>query len=302
MRNSAKQGILVSILQLGKFTISIPVALTGFLGYYRYAAAFDLDLVLVILGILLMAMGSSTFNQVQERNIDQLMQRTRNRPLPTGSVSLSFAIVTGIVFGTGGCILLLMTGSIIAASIGLFTLLWYNLVYTPLKRITPFAVLPGAIIGALPPLIGWTAAGGTIFDHEILLISAFLFIGQMPHYWLLLMKVGDEFQDAGLPVITSIFSRVQLRNISFSWIFAAGISVVIFPLLHIIENSWLTYLLIAIIVLFLVRMFFLSFRGELMENWKQAFITVNLFYLFIILLLIADKLIEPYLYTNLIFI
>ena len=300
MRNSHLKPVFLSILQLGKFTISIPVALTGFLGYFRVSPQFDWSLIYVIFGIFLMSMGSSTFNQIQERKTDKLMNRTKKRPLPSGRVSLSFAIIVGISLSVAGLIMLLLTKSMLAASIGLFTLLWYNLVYTPLKRLTPFAVLPGAIIGALPPLIGWTAAGGNMLDQEIIMISMFLFIGQMPHYWLLLMKVGDEFKDAGLPVITSLFSKSQLRNISFSWIFAAALAVAVFPVFHIINSSWLTYLLLAVIAIFLVVMFFLSFRGEIMDHWKRAFITVNLFYLFIILLLIADKLIEPYLYSNLV--
>lgn len=299
MRNKQLKIVLITILQLGKYKISIPVALTGFLGYFRVSPVLDWKLLFVIFGIFLMAMGSSTFNQVQERETDRLMNRTRNRPLPSGRVSPGFAIISGIMLSLGGLTLLLLTTSVMAAAIGLFTLLWYNLVYTPLKRVTPFAVLPGAVIGALPPLIGWTAAGGSLFDTEILMISMFLFIGQMPHYWLLLMKVGDEFRDAGLPVITSLFSKTQLRNISFSWIFAAAIAVAIFPVFQIIYTSWLIYLLIPVIALFLITMFILSFRGELMENWKKAFITVNLFYLFVILLLIADKLIDTYFYSNL---
>lgn len=300
MRNKSLKSVFRSILQLGKFTISIPVALTGFLGYFRVSPQFDWTLLFVISGIFLMSMGSSTFNQIQERKTDKLMNRTKKRPLPSGRVSLSFAIVTAVILSLTGLVFLLLTKSVLAASIGLLTLLWYNLVYTPLKRITPFAVLPGAIIGALPPLIGWTAAGGNVIDPEIILISMFLFIGQMPHYWLLLMKVGDEFRDAGLPVITSLFSKTQLRNISFSWIFSAAIAVAVFPVFHIIYSTWLAYLLLAVIAIFLVIMFILSFRGEIMEHWKKAFVTVNLFYLFIILLLIADKLIEPYLYSNLI--
>lgn len=298
MRNRDLKSIFLSVLQLGKFTISIPVALTGFLGYFRVSGKFDWALVFVIFGILLMSMGSSTFNQILERKTDNLMKRTKKRPLPSGRVSLKFAIISGITLSLAGFILLLLTKSILAASIGLFTLLWYTLVYTPLKKLTPYAVLPGAIIGALPPLIGWAAAGGNILDTEIIMISMFLFIGQMPHYWLLLMKVGDEFKDAGLPVITAQFSKIQLRNISFSWIFAAALAVAIFPVFQIIHSSWLTYLLLAVIAIFLVMMFILSFRGEIMEHWKRAFMTVNLFYLFIILLLVADKLIEPYLYSH----
>jgi heme o synthase len=291
-----KQGSLFSsVLQLGKIKISVAVALTGFLGYYRASGEFSLVLPFTLFGILFMAMGSSTFNQVQERHTDKLMKRTSGRPLPAGKISLTWAIIAGSLLSLTGFVLLL-TGSLLPAVIGLFTLLWYNLVYTPLKRITPFAVLPGAIIGALPPLIGWTAAGGAVADKEIILISFFLFIGQMPHYWLLLMKVGSEFREAGLPVITEIFTKNQLRNISFIWILAAALSVTIFPVAGIMHSSLVSLLMLAGVAYFLVRMYLLSYRGELIDQWRRAFITENLFYLFIILILIGDKFFLSYLY------
>ena len=291
-------GFLRTILQLGKIKISLPVALTGFLGYFRFSPECDLILLLTLSGILFMAMGSSTFNQVQEQDIDRLMDRTKNRPIPSGRISKRGALLTGLVLSVIGLVFLFLTGSPTAVLIGIFTLLWYNLVYTPLKRRTAFAVLPGAIIGALPPMIGWVAAGGKMTDPEIQLIAFFLFIGQMPHYWLLMMKSGQEFKGAGLPVITSIFQPLQLRNISFIWIVAAAVVVIMFPALGIIRTHWVSYLLMGIIAVFLIRMFLLSFRGDIMANWKQSFITVNLFYLFIILLLIADQWIEPYLYIT----
>ncbi|MCF8224417.1 MAG: protoheme IX farnesyltransferase [Bacteroidales bacterium] len=296
MNKRSLQDWLTTLFQLGKIKISIPVALTGFLGYYRASGDFSEVFFYTIFGILFMAMGSSTFNQIQERRTDMLMQRTEGRPLPSGRISLKAAIIVGIAFSIAGLFLLLLTGSLLAASIGIFTLSWYNLVYTPLKKITPFAVFPGAVIGALPPLIGWTAAGGSITDYEIILISLFLFIGQMPHYWLLLMKVSDQFKQAGLPVITDLFSKTQLRNISFIWIFAAAIAVTIFPVSGIMHSSVVSFVMIAGALFFLFRMYLLSFRGEIMVKWKQAFVTENLFYLFIILILIVDKFLEGYLY------
>ena len=297
MNNSQNGSILNNILQLGKVRISIPVALTGFLGYYRISGNIDLTLLYTVGGIFLLSMGSSTFNHVQERHTDLRMKRTKNRPIPAGRISLRGAVLSGSILAVAGFILLLLTGSILAAILGSITMLWYNMIYTPLKKLTPFAVVPGAVIGALPPLIGWVAAGGDLIDREILFISFFLFIGQMPHYWLLLMKIGDEFRDAGMPVITSIFSKTQLRNISFIWIVSAAIYVTAFPVTGIIKTDWMAFVLIGVIALFLVRMFLLSFKGEIMNNWKAAFLTVNFFYLFIILILIADKFMEQYLYT-----
>jgi len=276
-------------LKLGKFTISIPVALTGFLGYFMARPSLDLNAMYTVFGIFLLALGSATLNQIQERHTDAKMKRTAERPLPSGKVTLKQAIVFSIVCAATGTTLLLLTGYVLAAAFGLFTLAWYNLVYTPLKRITAFAVLPGALIGALPPLIGWTAAGGDPLDMEILVVAFLLFVGQMPHYWLLLLKVGKEFHEAGLPVITSLFDQRQIRNLSFIWIATSGVCVLMLPATPVIRHLAVSLLLITAAILYIVLMFILSYKGNLVEHWKKAFITVNLFYLFIIMALIADR-------------
>lgn len=278
-----------AFLKLGKFNISIPVTLTGFLGYFLYRPALDRGAILSMLGILTLSMGSSALNQVQERHIDARMQRTSGRPVPAGIIPVPRAVLFAVIMAITGTVLLAMTGSLLAAVIGIFTLAWYNLLYTPLKRITAFAVIPGALIGALPPIIGWTAAGGDPLQMEIIFVAFFLFVGQMPHFWLLLLKVGNEYQEAGLPVLTSLLEPRQIRNLSFMWIAATGVIVMMLPVTPIIHNRVISLVLILAAVLFLIRMFRLTFRGELLEHWKMAFITVNLFYLVIILTLIADR-------------
>ncbi|TFH20614.1 MAG: protoheme IX farnesyltransferase [Bacteroidia bacterium] len=276
-------------LKLGKFTISLPVALTGFLGYFMAQPSLDLSALYTVFGIFLLALGSGALNQIQERHTDALMNRTSRRPLPSGDISLQSAIVFVILTATAGTFFLLLTGSVTAAGLGLFTLGWYNLVYTPLKRRTAFAVLPGALIGALPPLIGWSAAGRNPLDMEIVAVAFLLFVGQMPHYWLLLLKVGSEFKEAGLPVITSLLDARQIRNLSFIWIAATGACALMLPATPVLQNRIISLVLIAAAVAFLVIMFRFSYFGNLVNHWKKAFITVNLFYLVIILVLIADR-------------
>jgi protoheme IX farnesyltransferase len=278
-------------LKLGKASISVPVALTGFLGYFLQHPTLDLNALLTVSGIFSLSMGSSAINQIQERHTDALMKRTAGRPIPAGTITVQNAIIFAMVTALAGTLLLALTGSLLAAGIGIFTLLWYNLVYTPLKRVTAFAVLPGAVIGALPPLIGWTSAGGIPWNMEILMVAFLLFVGQMPHYWLLLLKIGNEFRDAGLPVITSLFEFRQIRNLSFIWIAATGTIVLMLPATPIIHHRMISLVLIIFTIAFLIRMFRLTFRGELIQHWKKAFMTVNLFYLAIILVLIADRII-----------
>jgi protoheme IX farnesyltransferase len=124
---------------------------------------------------------------------------------------------------------------------------------------------------------------------EIIVVAFILFVGQMPHYWLLLIKIGKEFDEAGLPVITSLLDKRQIRNLSFMWIAATGVCVLMLPATPILSHRIISLILILAALLFLLRMFQLSYREDLLKHWKTAFITVNLFYLLIILALIADR-------------
>jgi protoheme IX farnesyltransferase len=289
MSKKSAKSYLFAVFELGKVTISIPVALTGFLGYFLYRPVIDWKMFFAVSGIFFLAMGSGTINHIQERRTDALMKRTAGRPIPAGIISVGPAIILAVLWASTGTVLLLLTGSAGATAIGLFTLLWYNLVYTPLKRVTAFAVFPGAVIGALPPLIGWTAAGGVPWDMRIVAVAFLLFVGQMPHYWLLLLKVGNEFREAGLPSITSLLEPRQIRNLSFIWIVATATIVLMLPATPVIRHRFVAVILIIASLFFLYRMFRLSYRGNIMDHWKKAFITVNLFYLMIILVLIADR-------------
>ena len=151
MSNGSAGSYFLAILKLGKFTIALPVALTGFLGYFLHTPLMDNHALLVVSGVFLLSMGSGAINQIQERETDALMDRTRGRPIPAGIIRLSHAIALSIAFSVSGVVVLFLTGQLLAAGIGLFTLIWYNGVYTPLKRITAFAVFPGALfVPSLP--------------------------------------------------------------------------------------------------------------------------------------------------------
>ena len=147
-------------LELSKLKIMIPVSLTGFTGYFIFDPHFSLKILLISLGILLLAISASVLNQIQEVNLDCKMNRTHNRPIPAGKINLYQAVLFFFINLIAGTVIIYSAGNFKAAIIGFLTILWYNGIYTYSKRITAFAVVPGAITGALPPLIGWVAAGG----------------------------------------------------------------------------------------------------------------------------------------------
>ena len=210
--------------QLTRARITVMVTLTTATGYLLASGGFDREMALAILGVFLLASGSSALNQCQEVKIDSRMERTRNRPLPSGRIEFSTGIlISGLLLLSGLYFLASGVGDVtVPLLLGCFAVVWYNGVYTYLKRWTAFAVVPGSLIGSIPPLIGYTAAGGGLTDPVIGLVATFFFIWQIPHFWLLLLIGGDQYSQAGLPTMTAIFSRPQLARITFMWVLATA--------------------------------------------------------------------------------
>lgn len=273
---------------MGKVRIALPVALSALAGYVLYTGELKLQGLLMTVGVFLMACGSGALNHWQERKTDALMPRTQKRPIPSGRISPNqgFIIVLGYTFA--GSFVLIFSNPLIALVLSWATLASYNLIYTPLKKVTPFAVIPGSLVGALPPLIGWTAAGGYLFAESILIVAAFFFIGQIPHFWLLLLLFGDQYKLAGLQSLTDIFSELQLKRITYTWILTT-IASALLVLYFVIDNPViLTLLLLYNIYLLLTLTHTVFFRKEF--NVLPAFYKLNFLYLFMMLFLIADSL------------
>ncbi len=290
-KRSLLQNYLTLFTSLGKIRITIPVALTAFTGYLVYKGTWDAGVLWPAIGVFFLATGSSAFNHYQEKKYDARMNRTRKRPIPSGRISAFHTYILAFLLCLTGALILYFKTNETAFVIGLITLVWYNLIYTYLKRITAFAVIPGSIIGALPPIIGWTAADGAWYDTRILALAFFFFIGQIPHFWLLLIEYGKEYEQAGFPTLTRIFSRTQLKNLTFIWILASAISALVLPLYHTLTGEISIILLIfSTIFLILFYLYELSpLRKEL--NARRSFVIINIFYLFVMLLLCTENIV-----------
>ncbi len=276
-----------SFTVLGKLTISFSVALTALTGYVLKSQNFDLELILPVLGVFFLSVGSSALNHIQEKHLDALMERTRERPLPSGDISFKSALFFSLTMLIIGSILLLIS-NLYAFLLGLLAVVWYNLIYTNLKRRTAFAAVPGAIIGAIPPLIGWVAAGGKLLDYQIIVVAFFFFIGQIPHFWLILLKYGKEYELAGFPSLTGFFKDIQIKRLTFTWIVALAVSSLLFPLTGIISS-----VLPIVILVLLSSLLILSFSQNIFSNKKEfnfghAFFHLNLYFLLVMLLIIVN--------------
>lgn len=279
------------LLELTKFRITFFVMITTGFGYISAANNYDNKLILVLLGTLLLACGSAVFNHYQERKIDLMMDRTKSRPIPSGRISAKKAFNIGVVLTLIGSLILLFFVNQIAFVLGTLNLVWYNLIYTPLKRKTSLAIIPGSIVGAIPPMIGWVAAGGYVFDFRILVIAFFFFIWQIPHFWLLMLKLDRDYKSAHLPTVTNLFTKTQLARITFSWTVATGLSSILIPITLKISNSVTLLLMIFLTVAIIVSSFKLLRFSENNFPTISAFRSINLFVLSVIVVLSLNKLI-----------
>ena len=277
-----------TLLELGKVRITFAVALTTITGYVLAKEAFDTGLLLPSIGIFLLACGSSAINHYQERERDAKMERTKDRPIPSGRISPGGALAYAMVLTLAGSWLLLVSSGFLGMQLGLLALLWYNGIYTPLKKRTAFAVVPGAVIGAIPPLVGWVAGGGSLADPRAMMIAFFFFIWQVPHFWLLMLKYGSEYKKAGYPSITEVLNQKQIRRITFIWIFATVVSAFMLPVFGVVD-SWITVVAMFIASIWLIVIFAgLIFRKKREFKPFHYFMRINYYILIIIVFLSID--------------
>ena len=282
------------VSELTKFRITALVSFTTGLGYVLAANEISFGIFNVIFGIFLLACASSVLNHWQESDTDALMSRTKFRPIPSGRVQSSSVFWFSMSLLVGGLVYLAITTNALTFAVGLFTFLWYNAVYTPLKKKSAFAIIPGSLVGALPPIAGWVAAGGTITDPRILIIAAYLFIWQIPHFWLLLMLYGEDYEKGGFPVLTKVFSAEQLKRITFMWLLANVMFAMLIPMFGII-NYTVSFGLLGLISVWMVWLSVKFFRsGGDRKQIRDTFIGINFYTLLLITILTADKLIRVF--------
>jgi protoheme IX farnesyltransferase len=276
-------------LELGKVRITMAVSVTTVAGYLLYSTSPGMDLVLTISGIFLLASGASALNQIQELRYDSRMERTRHRPLPSGRISRSGAAVVTLVYSVTGGILLFLGCEWGGLLLGVLTYFLYNVVYTYLKRYTPWAVIPGALIGSIPPVIGWVSAGGSITDPAFLPIAAFFFVWQVPHFWLLIMKYGEEYKAAGFASLSDSMTDVQIGRMIFIWITGTSIVTVIFTVLGPVDSLFCRaclWIVSAWLILVFIPILKRSLSGF---HPRRYFMKINYFVLLAVLFMCLDR-------------
>ena len=212
--------------ELVKARLTLLVLLTTAVGYYlgaaspvRYAGLFH-----VVFGTAACAAGAAALNQWWERKVDALMERTRTRPVPGGRMRPLEALIAGAILSSAGVIYLALACNALSAALAAVTILIYIFAYTPLKRISSFNTLVGAVPGALPPVIGWVAARGRI-DPGAWALFAIMMLWQLPHFFAIAWMYREDYARAGFRMISNDDAKGD-RSASQSVFFAMLLLVV----------------------------------------------------------------------------
>ena len=246
---------LKSIYELTKFRLTLSVVFSSFISYMLGAKEFDIKILMLLLfGGFFVVAASNIYNQIIEKDLDALMIRTRNRPLPTNRISVNGALILAILFTIIGLTLLYIIYPIVAllAAVSIFL---YASVYTPLKLITPLSVFVGAIPGALPFMLGWVAATGKV-GIEAVILFLMQFFWQFPHFWSIGWMQNKDYENAGFKMLpTGKKDKSTTSQIIFYSIWAVLMSII--PAFNLTGDLFLSvYGLIFVLLIGLVLIYY----------------------------------------------
>ncbi|RME82836.1 MAG: protoheme IX farnesyltransferase [Planctomycetota bacterium] len=284
--NKSEKGIwqFISLLiELGKVRITVMVTFTTAMGYILASKRMDFLMIYPLLGTFILASGSAALNHWQDSHIDQAMTRTKKRPLPSGRISNLAALGIAFLWIFLGSALLAWGAGSIPFLFGVLALLWYNGIYTYLKRQTSLAVIPGSIIGALPPLIGWSTVKPYEYSPQIIALAWYMFIWQIPHFWLILTL---HYEDYGRAVWKRIPSKDRLKR----WVLWGMAFTLASALLLFWTQLWVSLISqILFIVSFGLMIGFTLFYSRFKISHGLFFGIMNLYTLFLIIMVILEN-------------
>jgi heme o synthase len=274
------------LAQLFKFPISIMSTVSAATGFLAFSHGLTWALLPTCGGILLLAFCACALNEAQEHKLDALMERTRRRPIPAGKISPTGAVLLALLLGLLALGLLYLTGGLLAVALGALAVLWYNVIYTYLKRVTSIASVIGSVIGAIPPAMGWVCAGGAI-DGPILSLSFFLLMWQVPHFWLLALRISGDYEQAQFPTFVRAMGPDSLSRITFMWTAATAASALLLPIFGLSSSPFLGLGLV-VAGAWLVFIAWRSLRTPSKQGIRQAFHAINYYAVMVMGAVILD--------------
>lgn len=274
-----------SYLELFKIRIALFAALSAATGSILANSTVTAEAFISAAGVFLLACSAGTLNQFQERERDAMMLRTQSRPIPSGRIKPESALYAAVLLLITGLLILSLAGNLLVSGLGIFAVLWYNLVYTSLKKITAFAAVPGALTGAIPPVIGWVTGGGVLSDLRLTAICFFFFMWQVPHFWLLLLSHAEDFRKARTPSLHKVFRWDQLIKITAVWMSAVAVSSLFIPFYGAAVSDTVAIMLVSGAGWLAWSSVMLYTQRERKSVCADTFRSINIYMVFVMLLL-----------------
>lgn len=248
-------------LQIAKTPLCLLVAFSALFGYILAPDQVYYSAMLTFTGVFSLACGAASLNSLQEYKSDRLMERTRERPLAKGILAPAQALLQArLLLLCGFVILYAVSNTIFPVIAGVCAVIIYNFIYTPLKNRTIWALVPGAVCGALPPYIGWLAGNGFVLSPVILTVFALLTVWQIPHFWLILLANRSDYLTSKFPNLIQLLSERSLQLVSVVWLLSVItiVHVLVVLLNHLPDTvRWIISIFsIAIFIIFCAQMFF----------------------------------------------
>jgi protoheme IX farnesyltransferase len=271
---------VAALVQLCKLQLSLLVAVAAGAAHVARSAALEMGMWATTAAVLLLSAGAAALNAIQDRDLDARFSRTRNRPLPSQRVAPTTAAALAATLIVAGTLsLAVLTGSWLVPASGLVSVLLYNGIYTPLKRVTVLSAVPGAAAGAMPVLIGWTAAGGSALDPALWALMTVLAVWQLPHFWLVLLDNRAEVGPSGLPTMLRLFTSEQLGRLTVTWVAVFAVLTLLLPLFDLVTSGPLLIVLLAnaaLVTATFARALLFTLRRRASAGYRALFGSLNL--------------------------
>ena len=281
------------VKELTKFRLTLSVVFSSFISYFLGAEIMDyIQLSLLLIGGILIVGSSNIFNQIIEKDLDKLMARTKNRPLPKKEISQSLALFIAVICSVTGIFLMYMINITVAilASISLFL---YVAVYTPMKLISPISVFIGAISGAFPFMIGWVAATNSI-GIEAITLFLMQFFWQFPHFWSIGWSQNKDYEKAGFKMLPTLKKdNSTSAQILFYSFWAVILSVIpFFGFTGKLKLSLIGLIIVSMLGFFLIYKSYTLFIDGKNENARKLMVTSVIYLTFVQLTFLFDKILN----------
>lgn len=268
--------LIVAGWQLAKVPLCLLICCSSAFGASLSPGVSGRTVLLVSSGVLLLAMGGATLNSFQERYVDLRMKRTSGRPLVRNLIPTHFAVIQAVCLISGGIFLLASPGnSLLVPTLGGFALCIYNGIYTRLKQHTVLAILPGAACGALPPVIGWIGGGGQPLSYMSLLLFTLLFLWQVPHFCLILLRHSKDYLQVEQPSFLKLLSEKGVRRLSTVWCCGLALVMMLFSITAAPVWQWQKILLVINAVV-LASMSVYALQITNFFSYRTVFILLNI--------------------------